>query len=110
MRGKAPRSALDLFGYFLGQLPKSNRLAAGETKLCTSTKEKIKMDSGFRRNDELKERAASADQKAPVAARDERRDVDQQAWHPDAARVGQVGAGPFRLELVLVASYTLVIV
>jgi len=52
MRGKAPRSALDLFGYFLGQLPKSNRLAAGETKLCTSTNDKIKMDSGFRRNDE----------------------------------------------------------
>jgi len=46
MRGKAPRSALDLFGYFLGQLPKSNRLAAGETKLCASTNEKIK--NGFR--------------------------------------------------------------
>jgi hypothetical protein len=56
-------------------MPKSNRLAAGETKLCTS-RTKIKMDSrlcgnqvkceglysGFRRNDEQKDEEES---KAP---------------------------------------------
>jgi transcription elongation factor GreA-like protein len=34
-------------------MPKSNPLAAGEWKLWSSkAKEQIKMDSGFRRNDE----------------------------------------------------------
>jgi len=47
----------------------SNRLAAGETKLCTSTNEKIKMDSGFRRNDELRKtwRNAHAESNRPAA-------------------------------------------
>jgi hypothetical protein len=48
-------------GRMPGVMPKSNRLAAGETKLCTSKKQERakELDSGFRRNDGQKERSQS---------------------------------------------------
>jgi len=56
-----------------GVMPKSNRLAVGEKKLCTLTSQsKIKMDSGFRRNDEL--RRASPQARRSLALQDTKQD------------------------------------
>jgi hypothetical protein len=50
-------------------MPKSNRLAEGETKLCTSTSNWSKtLDSGLRRNDEQKHRRVETLQRARVSA------------------------------------------
>src|SRR4051812_17369213 len=50
----------------------------------------------------------AAKNKTSIAAGDERGDVDQESRHPEAARVGEIRAGPFRRELFLVTPQTLI--
>ena len=58
-------------GRMPGVMPKSNRLAAGETKLCTSKdKAKTVLDSGVRRKDELKKKAKLKRERYSATARD----------------------------------------
>jgi hypothetical protein len=60
MRGKTPRSELDLFGYFLGQLPKSNPLGRRPSGTPLGRMEAKTLDSGLRRNDEQRKGRGSA--------------------------------------------------